>query len=49
MANGEPFDMNKTYQVAVNSYRGNGGGDLLTKGAGIQCWRCERCTVRAVQ
>lgn len=35
MANGEPFDMNKTYQVAVNSYRGNGGGDLLTKGAGI--------------
>ena len=35
MANGEPFDMNKTYRVAVNSYRGNGGGDLLTKGAGI--------------
>ena len=27
--------MNKTYRVAVNSYRGNGGGDLLTKGAGI--------------
>ena len=35
MANGEPFDLNKTYRVAVNSYRGNGGGDLLTKGAGI--------------
>lgn len=35
LADGRPFDMNKTYRVAVNSYRGNGGGDLLTKGAGI--------------
>lgn len=35
MSNGEPFDENKTYKVAVNSYRGNGGGELLTKGAGI--------------
>lgn len=35
MADGTPFDFNRTYKVAVNSYRGNGGGDLLTKGAGI--------------
>lgn len=35
MADGTPFDMNKTYKVALNSYRGNGGGELLTKGAGI--------------
>lgn len=35
MADGKPFDLNKQYLVAVNSYRGNGGGDLLTKGAGI--------------
>ena len=35
MSNGEPFQMNKTYKVVMNSYRGNGGGDLLTKGAGI--------------
>ena len=35
MADGTEFDMNKTYKVAVNSYRGNGGGELLTKGAGI--------------
>lgn len=35
MADGTPFRMNKMYKVAVNSYRGNGGGDLLTKGAGI--------------
>lgn len=36
MSDGRPFDMNKTYKVAVNSYRGNGGGDLLTLGAGIK-------------
>lgn len=35
MADGTPFDLQKRYKVAVNSYRGNGGGDLLTKGAGI--------------
>lgn len=35
MANGEPFNLNRHYEVAVNSYRGNGGGDLLTLGAGI--------------
>lgn len=35
LANGEPFDLNQTYRVALNSYRGNGGGELLTKGAGI--------------
>ena len=35
MSDGTPFDENKQYKVAVNSYRGNGGGELLTKGAGI--------------
>jgi 2',3'-cyclic-nucleotide 2'-phosphodiesterase/3'-nucleotidase len=35
MANGESFMMDKKYEVALNSYRGNGGGELLTKGAGI--------------
>ena len=35
MADGKPFDMNRIYTVALNSYRGNGGGELLTKGAGI--------------
>lgn len=35
MSDGSPFEEDKTYKVAVNSYRGNGGGDLLTKGAGI--------------
>ncbi|MCI6161177.1 MAG: 5'-nucleotidase C-terminal domain-containing protein [Prevotellaceae bacterium] len=35
MSNGEPFYPEKRYRVAMNSYRGNGGGELLTKGAGI--------------
>lgn len=35
MSNGTPFYLNKTYKVAMNSYRGNGGGELLTRGAGI--------------
>ena len=35
MSNGQPFKMDKTYKVVMNSYRGNGGGDLLIHGAGI--------------
>ncbi len=35
MSNGQPFDEGASYRVAVNSYRGNGGGELLTRGAGI--------------
>ena len=35
MADGTPFDENKWYKVVMNSYRGNGGGELLTRGAGI--------------
>ncbi len=35
LSNGEAFDLNKTYSVAINSYRGSGGGQHLIKGAGI--------------
>ena len=35
MSNGEPFDESKWYRVVMNSYRGNGGGELLIQGAGI--------------
>ena len=35
MSNGKPFDKNAWYKVVMNSYRGSGGGELLTKGAGI--------------
>lgn len=34
-SDGTPFEMNKWYTVAVNSYRGNGGGGHFTAGAGI--------------
>jgi 2',3'-cyclic-nucleotide 2'-phosphodiesterase/3'-nucleotidase len=32
---GRPFNKQKTYKVAVNSHRGNGGGGHFTEGAGI--------------
>ncbi len=35
LENGEAFDLDKTYTVAINSYRGSGGGGHLTRGAGI--------------
>lgn len=35
MANGKPFDLQRKYRVAVNSYRACGGGGHLTSGAGI--------------
>lgn len=35
MADGSPFDPDRDYRVAINSYRGNGGGELITRGAGI--------------
>ena len=35
MSNGKPFDEHKWYKVVMNSYRANGGGELLTHGAGI--------------
>lgn len=50
MSNGKTFDPQAWYTVAVNSYRGNGGGELLTRGAGIPqaelesriVWRSEK-------
>jgi 2',3'-cyclic-nucleotide 2'-phosphodiesterase/3'-nucleotidase len=35
LSNGNLFDFDKTYTVAINSYQGSGGGGLLTRGAGI--------------
>jgi 2',3'-cyclic-nucleotide 2'-phosphodiesterase/3'-nucleotidase len=35
LTDGSAFDMAKTYSVAINSYRGSGGGGLLTTGAGL--------------
>jgi 2',3'-cyclic-nucleotide 2'-phosphodiesterase/3'-nucleotidase len=36
LSDGRQFEKNKTYNVAVNSYRGNGGGGHFTEGAGIK-------------
>lgn len=35
MADGRPFSLTGEYKVALNSYRAMGGGELLTKGAGL--------------
>ncbi len=35
MYDGTPFLFDRNYSVAINSYRANGGGNLLTDGAGI--------------
>jgi len=35
LSNGEKFEPGKKYMVALNSYRGNGGGGHLTIGAGL--------------
>jgi 2',3'-cyclic-nucleotide 2'-phosphodiesterase / 3'-nucleotidase len=35
LSNGTSFCEDSIYHVVMNSYRGNGGGELLTKGAGI--------------
>ena len=35
LSDGTPFELDKEYKVAINSYRGSGGGGHLTQGAGI--------------
>jgi 2',3'-cyclic-nucleotide 2'-phosphodiesterase/3'-nucleotidase len=35
LSDGTKFELNTKYKVAINSYRGNGGGGHLTEGAGI--------------
>ena len=35
MSDGSKFQLTQYYKVAMSSYRANGGGDLLTEGAGI--------------
>ena len=35
MADGTPFSLTHHYTVAMTAYRANGGGELLTKGAGL--------------
>lgn len=41
-SDGRPFDKKGMYRVAVNSYRGSGGGGHLTRGAGIKAADLEK-------
>lgn len=36
LVDGRPFSSDAVYRVAMTAYRANGGGELLTKGAGIE-------------
>ena len=45
MNDGSPFDMERFYTVAMTAYRANGGGELLTKGAGLTKNEIESRTV----
>lgn len=46
MMDGTPFDLGKSYIVAMTAYRANGGGELLTKGAGLSKEEIERRIIR---
>jgi len=35
MSSGEPFDYDRIYKIAINSYRANGGGGHLREGVGL--------------
>lgn len=45
LSDGTPFEKEKTYRVAINSYRGNGGGGHLSQGVG---WSKEEMEKRIV-
>lgn len=53
MADGKPFRPEAYYRVVTNAHRGNGGGELLTRGAGIPQEELERrrvgCTERELR
>lgn len=45
LANGDAFDMEEFYNVAMTSYRFSGAGDLMAKGAGIDKDEAEKRVV----
>lgn len=48
MSNGEPFDPNKIYTVAMNSYRYNGGGGHLMQGLGLSKAEIEKRLLKVI-
>ncbi|MDE6370714.1 MAG: bifunctional metallophosphatase/5'-nucleotidase, partial [Duncaniella sp.] len=49
LSDGTPWREDEWYEVAVNTYRANGGGELLTRGAGIAPEELGRRVVRATE
>jgi len=47
--NGNQFDLQKKYKVAINSYRGNGGGEHLTKGAKISTAELQKRIIKSTE
>lgn len=47
LVSGEPFDLNRQYNVAINSYQACGGGDFFSKGLGWDRATIESRTVMA--
>ena len=45
LADGRPFDADAEYKVAMTSYRANGGGGLIIRGAGIPASEIEGRTI----
>lgn len=45
MSDGTPFDLDKEYTVALNSYQASGGGDFIPVGLG---WSKEECEARTL-
>jgi 2',3'-cyclic-nucleotide 2'-phosphodiesterase/3'-nucleotidase len=43
--NGNKFNVNSKYKVAINSYRASGGGGHLTKGAGLSKDEIDKATL----
>lgn len=48
-SDGRPFENDRVYSVAINSYRGNGGGGHLTAGAGIPGEELPRRLVKSTE
>ncbi len=47
MSGGKPFDLKKIYTVALNSYRGNGGGGHLSGGASLSPEEMKKRLIRS--
>jgi 2',3'-cyclic-nucleotide 2'-phosphodiesterase / 3'-nucleotidase len=48
-SSGKPFNFKERYKVAINSYRGNGGGGHLTRGAKISADDLSKRTINSTE